>query len=72
MWLTGFDQLMPEGRPFPYKYLQRIGAHLSITFGDPLPAHQLLDALNVSKTDSDVDLASKGLTGWMGDMASLE
>ena len=72
MWLTGFDQLMPEGRPFPYKYLQRIGAHLSITFGDPVPAHQLLDALNVSKTDSDVDLASKGLTGWMGDMASLE
>ena len=44
MWLTGFDQLMPEGRPFPYKYLQRIGAHLSITIGDPVPAHQLLDA----------------------------
>jgi monolysocardiolipin acyltransferase len=72
MWLTGFDQLMPEGRPFPYKYLPRIGAHLSITFGDPVPAHELLDALNVSKTDSDVDLASKGLTGWMGDVANLE
>ena len=72
MWLTGFDQLMPEGRPFPYKYLPRIGAHLSIAFGDPVPAHELLDALNVSKIDSDVDLASKGLTGWMGDVANLE
>jgi monolysocardiolipin acyltransferase len=68
MWLTGFDQLMPEGRPFPYKYLPRIGAHLSIAFGDPVPTHELLDALNISKTDSDVDLASKGLTGWMGDV----
>ena len=48
MWLTGFDQLMPEGRPISDKYLPRIGAHLSITFGDPAPAHQLLDALNVS------------------------
>jgi len=66
MWLTGFDQLMPEGRPFPYKYLPRIGAHLSITFGDPVPTHELLDA--ISQRDSDVDLASKGLTGWMGDV----
>ena len=78
MWLTGFDQLMPEGRPFPYKYLPRIGARLSITFGDPVPAYELLDALNVSKTDSDVDLASavlgdsKGLTGWMGEVANLK
>ena len=45
-WLTGFDQLVPEGRPFPYKYPLRIGAHLSITFDDPVPAHGLLDALN--------------------------
>ena len=68
MWLTGFDQLMPEGRPFPYKYLPRIGAHLSITFGDPVPTHELLDALNISKTDSDVDLVPKGLTGWIGNV----
>jgi monolysocardiolipin acyltransferase len=72
MWLTGFDQLMPEGRPFPYKYLPKIGAHLSITFGDPVPAHELLDALSVSKTNPDVDLASKGLIGWMGEVANLE
>jgi len=63
---------MPEGQPFPYKYLPRIGAHLSITFGDPVPAHELLDAFNVSKTNSNVGLASKGLTGWMGDVANLE
>ena len=68
MWLTGFDQLMPEGRPFPYKYLPRIGAHISITFGDPVPTYELLDALNISKTDSDVDLVPKGLTGWIGNV----
>ncbi|KAL0580929.1 Lyso-phosphatidylcholine acyltransferase [Marasmius crinis-equi] len=37
MWITGFDKVMPEGRPFPYKYLPRLGAHLSVTFGKPLP-----------------------------------
>jgi len=78
MWLTGFDQLMPEGRPFPYKYLPRTGTHLSVTFGDPVPAHKLLEALNVSKKGSGVDSTSvypedtKRLTGWMADQANLE
>ncbi|KIM83916.1 hypothetical protein PILCRDRAFT_68581 [Piloderma croceum F 1598] len=36
MWLTGFDKLMPEHRPFPWKYIPRLGVKLSITFGDPL------------------------------------
>jgi monolysocardiolipin acyltransferase len=38
MWLTGFNELMPEGRAFPYKYLPRVGSKLSITFGNPLPS----------------------------------
>jgi len=37
MWLTGFDQLMPLGRAFPYNYLPRPGAELSVTFGNPMP-----------------------------------
>ncbi|KAF9008798.1 acyltransferase-domain-containing protein [Cyathus striatus] len=51
MWLTGFDRLMPEGRSFHYKYLPRMGAQLSITFGDPIPPHTLLDALSRIKRD---------------------
>jgi monolysocardiolipin acyltransferase len=45
MWLTGFDQLMPEGRASPYKYLPRPGARLSVTFGDPLPSEDIKKAL---------------------------
>ncbi|KAJ3867662.1 acyltransferase-domain-containing protein [Lentinula novae-zelandiae] len=41
MWITGFDKLMPEGRSFPFKYFPRIGARLSITFGEPLPLDQI-------------------------------
>ncbi|KAI0367928.1 acyltransferase-domain-containing protein [Pilatotrama ljubarskyi] len=45
MWLTGFDKLMPEGRPFPYNYLPKPGAELSITVGEPVPAKDIQDAL---------------------------
>ncbi|KAG6850055.1 hypothetical protein H0H93_001871 [Arthromyces matolae] len=45
MWLTGFDKLMPEGRAFPWKYLPRYGAELSVTFGSPIPAEEILEAL---------------------------
>jgi len=75
MWLTGFDQLMPEGRPFPYKYLPRTGAHLSVTFGDPVSAHELLEALNVGcwvDWTSFCPEVSKSLTGWMANQANLE
>ena len=45
MWLTGFEKVMPEGRPFPYKYMPRFGAHISITFGDPLDTNDIQDTL---------------------------
>ncbi|KAI0822162.1 acyltransferase-domain-containing protein [Trametes gibbosa] len=48
MWLTGFDNLMPEGRPFPYKFLPKRGAALSITFGEPVPIHDIQDALDAA------------------------
>ncbi|KAL0949157.1 hypothetical protein HGRIS_009238 [Hohenbuehelia grisea] len=47
MWLSGFDQLMPEGRAFPYKYLPRPGARLSVTFGTPLPQDSIRHALDI-------------------------
>ena len=36
MWLTGFDNVMPEGRSFPFKYFPKPGAKLTVTFGSPL------------------------------------
>jgi len=58
MWLTGFDQLMPVGRKFPFNYLPNAGVDLSITFGEPIPAEELLDAAN-SKDSSDDIIRSK-------------
>jgi monolysocardiolipin acyltransferase len=52
MWITGFDQLMPEGRPFPYNYLPRIGAHLGVTFGNPIAENELLEALRLNASQS--------------------
>jgi len=46
MWLTGFDRVMPEGRPFPYKYLPRFGTQISVSFGDPIPLEDLQGALS--------------------------
>lgn len=48
MWLTGFDKLMPEGRPIPLKFLPKLGVKLGVAFGDPIPPARivaLLDAL---------------------------
>ncbi|KDQ57868.1 hypothetical protein JAAARDRAFT_155484 [Jaapia argillacea MUCL 33604] len=44
MWLTGFDKLMPEGRPTPSKFIPRPNVHLSVTFGQPVPAEELTAA----------------------------
>jgi monolysocardiolipin acyltransferase len=37
---------MPEGREFPYNYIPRVGMHLSITFGEPIPAEDFGILLN--------------------------
>jgi len=54
VWLTGFDQMMPEGRDFPFNFLPRAGADLSITFGEPIPAEELLDATNPKDSCEDI------------------
>ena len=59
VWLTGFDQLMPERRKFPFNFLPRAGADLSITFGAPIPAEELLDAAANSKDSSEDIIRSK-------------
>lgn len=74
MWLTGFDKLMPEGRSFPYKYLPRIGARLSVTFGEPVSAEEIMEALNISRTrssddDHSSDAGAAAATGWLGGAA---
>ncbi|KAF9076524.1 acyltransferase-domain-containing protein [Rhodocollybia butyracea] len=61
MWITGFDKLMPEGRAFPFKYCPRIGARLSVTFGEPLPLNihsirdRIIDEKHPHQTDIEVD-----------------
>jgi len=54
VWLTGFDQLMPVGRKFPFNYLPNAGVDLSITFGEPTPAEELLDAANSKDSSADI------------------
>jgi len=48
MWLTGFDKLMPEHRPFPWKFIPRLGCKLSVTFGNPLSPQDIQVALRVT------------------------
>ncbi|KAG6831875.1 hypothetical protein H0H92_006992 [Tricholoma furcatifolium] len=66
MWLTGFDKLMPEGRPFPYKYLPRYGAKLGVAFGNPIPSEELLDAASTFDLETPPPEAVKP-TGWLTD-----
>ncbi|KAG7096684.1 hypothetical protein E1B28_004098 [Marasmius oreades] len=54
MWITGFDALMPEGRPFPYKFFPRLGTSLTVTFGKPLPPDavaSIVDCLPAEEQD---------------------
>ncbi|CCM00200.1 uncharacterized protein FIBRA_02228 [Fibroporia radiculosa] len=45
MWLTGFDQLMPERRQAPWKFFPRPRAALTITFGEPISIDELRERL---------------------------
>lgn len=52
MWLTGFEKLMPEGRPWPWKYLPRRGVALSVAFGEPIPAQKIRERLWATSADA--------------------
>ena len=45
---------MPGGRRFPFNYLPRAGVDLSITFGEPIPSEQLLEATNSKNSSEDI------------------
>ena len=53
-WHTGFDNLMPEGRRVPWKFLPRPGARLSVTFGAPL-SPEAVRATMVSRMGLDLE-----------------
>ncbi len=67
----GFDKLMPEGRPFPYKFFPRRGVALSVTFGSPIPLSSIKTALNLNARrihEDKLPLAGEqrhGGTGWV-------
>lgn len=42
IWITGFNQVMPLGRRFPFNYMPRIGQRMSITFGEPLSLEEAI------------------------------
>ncbi|KAH6915192.1 tafazzin-PC [Coprinopsis sp. MPI-PUGE-AT-0042] len=62
MWLTGFENLMPAGRPFPQKYIPHFGTRMSVTFGDPIPAEQLLEALRPLSPSDTADAQRSRIT----------
>ncbi|PCH34660.1 acyltransferase-domain-containing protein [Wolfiporia cocos MD-104 SS10] len=45
MWLTGFDQLMPENRATPWKFFPRPRVALSVTFGRPIDTNEVRESL---------------------------
>jgi monolysocardiolipin acyltransferase len=71
MWVTGFDQLMPEGRPFPYNYIPRVGARLGVIFGDPIAPDELLEALcpSTSHSNASQSITSHGSSPLIGPLA---
>ncbi|KAI1789890.1 acyltransferase-domain-containing protein [Ganoderma leucocontextum] len=72
MWLTGFDKLMPEGRSFPYKFLPRAGAALSVTFGQPVPTQEIQDALATTVEKNSVLEAPPDRSGGIPDSSTLQ
>jgi hypothetical protein len=56
---AGFDKLMPEGRHAPWKYFPRPGAHLSVTFGTPVPPEVVRGALGTVTRDEVVPGAAE-------------
>lgn len=64
--MSGFDKLMPEHRPFPWKYIPRLGVNLSITFGNPLSPEEIkaaLRALSHEEIDSQSGVPSRHSQG---------
>ncbi|KAH9849129.1 acyltransferase-domain-containing protein [Lenzites betulinus] len=72
MWLTGFDKLMPEGRPFPWKFLPERGAALSVTFGEPVATQDIQDALDTLVLERRLPESPHGTQGGLADPSRPE
>ncbi len=55
MWISGFNDIMPEPRNFP-RFLPRPGANLTVTFGTPIDHAKITSVLALSA--SPIDAAS--------------
>lgn len=60
MWLTGFDRLMPEGRSFPWKFIPRPRVSLSVTFGKPIDANEIRNALHTHRATPGISRSTSG------------
>ncbi|PPR02492.1 hypothetical protein CVT24_002041 [Panaeolus cyanescens] len=72
MWISGFDRLMPEGRPFPYKYLPHMGVDLSVTFGEPIDPELLKRALLIPRDPAPSTIHNLGLEPTLGGSTTQE
>ncbi|WFD32246.1 Lyso-phosphatidylcholine acyltransferase [Malassezia sp. CBS 17886] len=54
IWLSGFDQVMPEPRANP-RWLPRLGADLSVMFGHPVDPASIAPYVDAYRAPTDVD-----------------
>ncbi|KAI6047040.1 acyltransferase-domain-containing protein [Pisolithus marmoratus] len=69
MWLTGFDKLMPEGRPFPFKFFPKPGMKLGVAFGDPIPLGRIVTLLDTLPNNRGKLVCSPRSSSSRGNMA---
>lgn len=56
----GFDRLMPEGRSFPWKFIPRPRVSLSVTFGKPIDANEIRNALHTHRATPGISRSTSG------------
>ncbi|KLO07405.1 acyltransferase-domain-containing protein [Schizopora paradoxa] len=52
MWISGFNEIMPEPRNFP-RFIPRPGANLTVTFGAPIDHAKITSVLDLSASPVD-------------------
>ncbi|EJD00387.1 uncharacterized protein FOMMEDRAFT_30448 [Fomitiporia mediterranea MF3/22] len=63
MWISGFENVMPEPRPqsFPAKFLPRLRQSLSITFAPPLDHSRLFEILKAARSSDSMPLVNQNV-----------
>ena len=52
MWISGFNDIMPEPRGFP-RFIPRPGAHLTVSFGKPIEHANIRSMLALQASPAD-------------------